>query len=148
MNKIEPKTSQIQFFVILRQIRLLAIAIILTLSLIFFTGLAVSGGNVNPSLSIYNLVTFILCPIFCAGSYLLKKNMLKKVTLLNFTKSYFSAIVLPYALSELGGIICITTSLFMNQNILYAAIGYAITILYLFFNFPREEDYKNFVERK
>jgi hypothetical protein len=146
MDKIEPKTSEIQFFVILRQIRLLAIAIILSLSLVFFTGLAVSGSYVNPSLALYNLVTFILCPFFCAGSYFLKKNMLKKVTLSNFTKSYFSAIVLPYALCELGGIICITTSLFMNQNILYAAIGYALTMLYLFFNFPREEDYRSFAE--
>jgi hypothetical protein len=146
MDKIEPKTSEIQFFVILRQIRLLAIAIILSLSLVFFTGLAVSGSYVNPSLAIYNLVTFLLCPFFCAGSYLLKKNMLKKVTLSNFTKSYFSAIVLPYALCELGGIICITTNLFMNQNILYASIGYALTMLYLFFNFPREEDYRSFAE--
>jgi hypothetical protein len=146
MDKMTPKTPEIQFLMIMRQIRLLGIAIIVTLSLIFFTGLAVSGSYVNPSLGIYNLVTFLLCPFLCVGSFLLKISMLKKVTMANFIKSYFNAIVLPFALSDLGGIICITTSLFVNQNILYAAIGFVITMLYLFLNFPREEDFKRFAE--
>jgi len=144
MDKIEPKTSEIQFLVIVRQIRLIGIAIIITLSMIFFMGLAVSGSYVSPALSTYNLVTLILCPLLCIGSYSLKKSMLKKVTLTNFTKYYFNAIVLPYALCDLGGILCITTSLFVNQNIPYALIGYVISMFYMFMNFPKIEDYKRF----
>jgi hypothetical protein len=144
MDKIEPKTSEIQFLVVVRQIRLIGIAIIITLSMIFFMGLAVSASYVNPALSRYNLVTLILCPLLCIGSYSLKKSMLKKVTLANFTKYYFNAIVLPYALCDLGGILCITTSLFINQNIPYALIGYVISMFYMFMNFPKIEDFKRF----
>jgi len=144
MDKIEPKTSEIQFLVIVRQIRLVGIAIIITLSLIFFAGLAVSGSYVNPALSAYNLVTLIICPLLCVGSYSLKRSMLKKVSITNFAKYYFNAIVLPFALCDLGGIICISTSLFINQNIPYALAGYAISMFYMFMNFPKEEDYKGF----
>jgi hypothetical protein len=70
--------------------------------------------------------------------------MLKKVTLTNFTKYYFNAIVLPYALCDLGSILCVTTSLFINQNIPYALAGYVISMFYMFMNFPKIEDYKRF----
>jgi hypothetical protein len=144
MDKIEPKTSEIQFLVVMRQARIIGIAIIISLSLILLTGLAVSGSYVNPELYTYNLFTLILCPILCISSYSLKKFMLKKVTIENFKKFYFNAIVLPFALCELGGILCITTSLFINQNILYALAGYAISIFYMYINFPKIEDYKGF----
>jgi len=145
MGKTEPKTSEIQFLVVVRQIRLIGIAIIITLSLIFFAGLAVSGSYINPAFSTYNLITLIICPLLCIGSYSLKRSMLKKVSIANFAKYYFNAIVLPFALCDLGGIICITTSLFINQNILYAAVGYVVSMLYMFMNFPKIEDYKKFV---
>jgi hypothetical protein len=70
--------------------------------------------------------------------------MLKKVTLANLSKTYFNAIVLPFALCDLGGILCITTSLFINQNIPFAITGYIVTLLYLLMNFPKIEEYSKF----
>ena len=144
MPKPEPKSTEMQFFLIVRQIRIIGIAIILTISLIFFSGLVVSGSNINKEYSTYNLVTLIICPVLCVCSFFLKNSMLKKVTLANLSKTYFNAIVLPFALCDLGGILCITTSLFINQNIPFAITGYIVTLLYLLMNFPKIEEYSKF----
>jgi len=146
MAKLEPKTSEMQFFMIVRQIRIIGIAIILTLALILVSGIFVSYSNVNPGYAIYNLVTLIICPVLCGASYFLRKAMMNRVTLTNFTKSYFNANVLPFALCEMGGIFCITSSLFINQNIPYALTGFVVTLIFMYLDFPRIEDYGNFKE--
>lgn len=147
MKNFDPKTSEMRFFLMVRQIRIIGIAIILTMTLILIAGIFVSGSYINKEYEALNLITLILCPLLCASSYFLKKSMLKKVTMLNFTKMYFNATILPFALCELGGIICITTSLFINQNIPYALAGYAVTLIFLLMNFPRIEDYREFKEQ-
>jgi hypothetical protein len=147
MKNFDPKTSEMRFFLMVRQIRIIGIAIILSMTLIFIAGFFVSGSYINKEYEALNLITLILCPLLCAGSYFLKKSMLTKVTMSNFTKMYFNATILPFALCELGGIICITTSLFINQNIPYALTGYAVTMVFLLMNFPRIEDYKEFKEQ-
>ena len=146
MKNFDPKTSEMRFFLMVRQMRIIGIAIILTMTLILIAGIFVSGSNINKDYALYNLVTLIICPILCGGSFFLRKSMPGKVTMKNFTKSYFNSIVLPFAMCELGGILCITTSLFINQNIPYALTGYAVTMIFLLMNFPRIEDYKEFKE--
>jgi len=146
MKNFDPKTSEMQFFLMVRQIRIIGIAIILSMTLIFVAGLFVSGSNINKEYGTLNLAALILCPLLCAGSYFLRKTMIGKVTMANFKKTYLTAIVLPFAMCELGGIVCITTSLFINQNILFALAGLIISLLYVLLNFPRIGDYKDFKE--
>ena len=129
---------------LVRQLKILAFAIIISLFVIFGAGIFVSGNNINPELHYLNLITLIGCSFFCVASLFIRRSMMKKITLENFFTKYFSTQVISYALCEFGGIFCLTTNLFVNQNILFASAGFGITALYVYLNFPKERDFGDF----
>ncbi len=136
--------QEVEMLIVARKIRYLGLVILLGVSIIFVMGLVVSGSNINPSLYYLNVVSLVFCLVLCAFSVPFKKVLMKKVTPENFEAKYFNAYVLPYALCDLGGLICITTSLFVNQNIIFAAAGYLSMTAAVIYNFPRFDDHKKF----
>lgn len=145
MNKDKGKLAkEVEMLIVARKIRYLGLVILLGVSLIFVMGLFVSGSNINPSLYYLNIASFVFCLVLCALSIPLKNIFMKKVTLENFEAKYFNAYVLPYALCDFGGLICITTSLFINQNIIFAAAGFLAMTAAVIYNFPKFDDHKKF----
>ena len=138
--------KEVELLIVARKIRYLGLVILLGVSLIFVMGLVVSATNINPQLYYLNVVSLIFCLVLCGFSVPLKNILIKKVTLDNFEAKYFNAYVLPYALCDFGGLICITTSLFVNQNIIFAAFGYFSMTAAVIYNFPKFDDHKNFRE--
>jgi hypothetical protein len=136
--------KEVEMLIVARKIRYLGLVILLGVTLIFVMGLVVSGSNINPSLYYLNVASLIFCLILCAFSIPLKNILMKKVTLGNFESKYFNAYVLPYALCDLGGLLCITTSLFINQNIIFASAGYFAMAAAVIYNFPKFDDHKKF----
>jgi hypothetical protein len=135
---------EVEILIIARKIRYLGLVILLGVSLIFVMGLVVSGSNINPQLFYLNVVSLVFCLVLCAFSVPLKNMLMKKVITEKFEAKYFNAHVLPYALCDLGGLICITTSLFVNQNIIFAAAGYFAMAAAVIYNFPKFDDHKKF----
>jgi len=138
--------KEIELLIVARKIRYLGLVILLGVSLIFVMGLVVSSSNINPSLYYLNVASLVFCLVLCGFSVPLKNVLMKKVTLNNFEAKYFNAYVLPYALCDFGGLICITTSLFVNQNIIFAAAGYFSMTAAVIYNFPKFDDHKKFRE--
>lgn len=136
--------KEVEMLIVARKIRYLGLVILLGVSLIFVMGLVVSGSNINPSLYYLNIASLVFCLILCAFSIPLKNILMKKVTLEKFEAKYFNAYVLPYALCDFGGLLCITTSLFINQNIVFASAGYFAMAAAVIYNFPKFDDHKRF----
>lgn len=136
--------KEVEVLIVARKIRYLGLVILLGVSLIFVMGLFVSGSNINPSLLYLNIASFVFCLVLCALSIPLKNILMKKVTPDNFEAKYFNAYVLPYALCDFGGLICITTSLFINQNIVFASAGFLVMAAAVIYNFPKFDDHKKF----
>jgi len=133
---------EIDIVLIARRTRFLGIAILIGVFLVFFMGLFVASTNVNKDYEILNHITFVFCVLTCAFSVFLKKKMFSKVNAKNYMSQYFNAHVLPFGLCDLGGLICITTSLFINVNFIYAIAGFTVTAIAMILNFPGAEDYK------
>jgi hypothetical protein len=111
------------------------------LTVIYLVGLFISGSNINKDLALLNLISLIICSMFCISSVYVKKMMLKKVNSQNFKNSYFTAHIIAYALCDAGGLFCIATNLFINQNLIYASFGILIALIYLWINMPKEDDF-------
>jgi hypothetical protein len=124
-----------------RRIRILGIAILLGVILVYGTGLLVSGNYINEELSAFNIVSFAFCCAFCVPSFFLKKSLLKKLDEKNFMSRYFNAHLIPFAMCDLGGLFCIATNLFVNQNLIYATAGFLVASAFIILNFPRSDDY-------
>jgi hypothetical protein len=133
---------EIDIVLIARRTRFLGIAILIGVFLVFFMGLFVASANINKDYEILNHITFVFCLITCTFSVFLKRNMFSKINAENYMSQYFNAHVLPFGLCDLGGLICITTSLFINVNFIYAIAGFTITAVAMTLNFPGAEDYK------
>ena len=140
MESEKPLKTEIEYDFVTRKIRILGIAIMVGLALIFAMGLFVAANNINKELGFLNHISVIICVFLCFGSFYIKKFMLKKVTKENFIKSYFNAHVVPFALCDFAGLFCITTSLFINFNLIYAAAGLFFSLLYVIANFPQRKD--------
>jgi hypothetical protein len=125
-----------------RRTRFLGIAILLGLLLVFVFGVIVSKDNIDKDLVFINYIGFVICVALCGMSVFLKKKMFQKVTAQNIATQYFSSYVLPFALCDAGGLICIMANLFINQNLVLATAGFLITAAAIVFNFPKEDDYK------
>ena len=138
--------KEVEMLIVARKIRFLGLIILFGVFLIFASGIFVSSTNINPHLEYLNISTFVFCLACCGFSVLLKKLLLKKVTNEKFEASYFNAHVLPFALCDLWGLLCITTSLFVNQNLLYASAGFLVMIGAVIYNFPRCDDHKRFIK--
>jgi hypothetical protein len=134
--------KEVEMLIVARKIRYLGLVILLGVTLIFVMGLVVSGSNINPQLFYLNVTSFIFCLVLCGFSIPFKNILMKKVTPDNFEAKYFNAYVLPYALCDFGGLICITTNLFINQNIIFAAFGYFAMAAAVIYNFPKFDDHK------
>lgn len=136
--------KEVEILIIARKIRFLGLIILFGVFLIYASGLLVSSTNINPHLEYLNIATFVFCLACCGLSILLRKLLLKKIKNDKFEASYFNAHVLPFALCDLGGLLCITTSLFVNQNIIYATAGFLVMIGAVIYNFPRFNDHERF----
>jgi hypothetical protein len=134
---------QMQLLVISRKIKVLGIAIMVGIFVIYVLGVFVSANNINKDLAVLNLASLIFCSVMCISSVYVRKALMKKVTMQNFQTKYFSAHIVAYAMCDAGGLFCITTNLFVNQNVIYASFGTLITLLYIYINFPKQEDLHN-----
>ena len=147
INNMENKSSlvkEVDIIFLARRIRILGIAILLGIILVYGMGLTVSGSYINDDLSAFNIVSFVFCCAFCVPSFFLKKSMLKKLNEKNFMSRYFNSHMLPFAMCDLGGLFCIATNLFVNQNLIYATAGFLIAVVFMILNFPRSDDYFKF----
>ena len=124
-----------------RRIRILGIAILLGILLVYGAGLLVSANYINTELSGFNIISFIFCCAFCFSSYFLKKSLLKNLNDKNFMSKYFNAHLIPFAMCDLGGLFCIATNLFVNQNLIYASAGFVLAVAFMILNFPKKDDY-------
>jgi len=122
-----------------RRIFFLGIAIIIGLVLIFLMGLFITPDSGN-EFEIYGIISVFICVGLCFLSFFLRKSLLKKINGENYMKVYFNAHVLPFALCDLGGLMAITTNIFINRNVLLALGGLVIAILYILLNFPKTND--------
>lgn len=134
--------KEVEMLIIGRKIRYLGLVIVFGVFLIYAMGLFVSSTNINPHLGYLNTGTFVFCLVLCALSIPMKKLLMKKIKKEKFEAGYFNAHVLPFALCDLGGLLCITTSLFVNQNLIYATAGFLVMIGAVIYNFPKFDDHK------
>ncbi len=136
--------KEVEVLIVGRKIRYLGLVILFGVFLIFTMGLFVSSTNINPHLAYLNTATLVFCILLCAFSIPLKNILMKKVKSEKFEAGYFNAHVLPFALCDLGGLLCITTSLFVNQNIVFATAGFLVMTGAVVYNFPKFDDHKKF----
>jgi len=147
MSKDSLMVKQIEFIVVSRRIRLLGITITVGIIIIYLFGLLVAGDNVKENFEIINFTTLILLVIISVFVFFLRKKMLAKVTISNFSNTYFNAHVIPFAILDFGALFCLTTNLFVNGNILYASAGLVISLVTMILNFPNE-DYFEILKEK
>jgi len=132
--------KEINFIIISRRIKLLGYVIITGMALVYIVGMLVSQSNIHPEKSFLNTPVTIAGIVLCTGSLYIRKNMLKKVTKDNFTASYFNAHIAAFVLCDMGALLSITTNLFVNTNLVMASVGVGVGLLYMWINFPRDED--------
>ena len=147
MAKDSLMAKQIEFIVVSRRIRLLGITISVGIFVIYLAGLFVANTNVKENFEIVNISTLFLLVLIFFITFALKKAMLKKVNLSNFSNTYFNAHVILYVVLDFGALFCLTTNLFVNGNILYATIALIISLLGMFMNFPNEDYFENLKEQ-
>ena len=131
---MDSKTSlklQIDFVFITKRIKILAVGIIVSIVFVFIMGLFVSYTNIRPEMYNLNILSIIICLVVGAAGLPIKKIMIKKVTPENFLNLYFNIHVVPLLLCDLGGLLCVSTNLFVNQNIFLAIGGIVISTIYI-----------------
>lgn len=134
--------KQINFIIVVRRIKILAIAIIVGITAIYFFGLLVADKNFKENFEPVNLLTLVFLAIAVPITLIIRKLLLEKVTLNNFAEKYFSAHIIIFAILDFAALFCLTTNLFVNGNILYATAGFVISLTGMFLNFPKEEDFR------
>lgn len=139
MSKDPSMVRQIEFIVVVRRIRLLGIAITIGLIVIYLSGMLVTQYNRRENFEMVNLLSLFLLLLSLLFSYVLRKQLLRKVNLSNIADKFFNAYVIPLAVLDFGALFCLTTNLFVNGNILYATIGVIISVAGMIFSFPSEE---------
>lgn len=135
-----PLKIQIEFAFVSKRIKILAIAIIVGIVVIFVAGLFTSKMSVYPIKEIYNIIAVIISIGLCILSYPVKRIMLKRINEKKFMPSYFNALIIPLALCDVGGLFGIVTNLFISVNILYAVICLFVSLLFIFLVFPVMKD--------
>jgi len=137
-NNKSPLVKEVDMVFMARRIRILGIAILLGIALVYGFGLSVAGNYKNEELAVFNLVSFIFCTALCLASFYVKKLMLKNLDGKNFVNRYFNGHVIPFAMCDLGGLFCIATNLFVNSNVIYASAGFLLSVVFIILNFPRK----------
>lgn len=140
MNSEISLVEEVKFTVVSRRIKVLGVAIMIGVFVIYLAGLFVTSSYVNKDLAVLNLISLIACTFLCIISVYIKKAMLKKINSQNFVNNYFTAHIIPFAIADAGGLFSITTNLFINSNIPYATVSIIVTLVYIFINFPRHDD--------
>jgi len=135
-----PMKVQIEFAFVSKRIRILAIAILAGIVIIFAAGIITSSMNVYPIKEFYNLIAVIISAVMCVSSLPVKRLMLKRVTEKKFMPSYFNALIIPLAMCDVGGLFGIVTNLFISVNIIYAIACLFISVLFIFLVFPNAKD--------
>lgn len=143
MEKNGILVKKIDILIIARRVRFLGIAIMVGIILVYGLGLFVSGNYINTELNNLNILSLLLTAVCCFPSFFFRNFLLKKINSKNFLTAYFNAHIVPFALCDMGGLFCVTTNLFVNQNIIYATTGLLVALLFLILNFPRADDYEN-----
>ena len=131
---------EVEFIVIQRKVRIIGIAILLGIVMAYIFALFVSGDNINPEMTILNLISLIFCFVICLSSFYARRFFLKAIDSNNFSNKYFTAYIITFALCDAGGLLCIIINLVLNQNIVYATTGLIISVFCVLINFPRKED--------
>ena len=147
---MDSKTSlklQIDFVFIAKRIKILAVGIIVSIVFVFAMGLFVSYTNIRPEMYNLNILSIIICFVVGAAGLPIKKIMIKKVTPENFLNLYFNIHVVPLLLCDLGGLLCVSTNLFVNQNIFLAIGGVVISTIYIMLVFPYKKDLQYIMEK-
>ena len=140
MEKDIPLKLEVEYAFVTRRIRILAIAIILGFIIVFVLGLFTPVEILSPDLNYLSYVSVILCAVLCVSSFYIKKLMLKNLKADNFLNSYFNIHAIPFAVCDLGGLLCIATNLFINRNLIYASGGLLIGVLYIIINMPKKTE--------
>ena len=134
--------KEVEFIVIQRKVRIIGIAILLGIIMVYVFALLVPVDNINPEMAILNLFSLIFCFAICLSSFYVKRFFLQTVNGKNFSNKYFTAYIITFALCDAGGLVCIIFNLVVNHNIVYATTGLIISVFCLLINFPRKDDMK------
>jgi len=149
MNNIqqnnEHETSivkEMELIVSNRKIRIIGIAIILGLVMVYTFALFVPIENIYPGMVMFNYISLIACFVLCFTSLNVRKILLKRMNSKSFSEKYSSAYILSFAQCDLGGLLCIITNLIINQNLIFATTGLFLPIVFILINFPRSDGVK------
>jgi hypothetical protein len=142
MSQDSIMVRQVKFIIVVRRIKTLGIAITIGIIAIYLFGLFVVSGNVKENFETVNLLTLIILLITIPLTLSIRKLMLKKVTVTDFTDKYFNVHIINFAIMDFAALFCITTNLFVNGIILYASIGIIVSVIGMILNFPKEEDFE------
>jgi len=145
LQKKERETSivkEVELIVNNRKIKIIGIAIIFGLVLVFAFALFVPVESNSPNMVMFNYISLIACFVLCFTSFNVRKILLKMVTSKNFSEKYSSAHIISFAQCDLGGLLCIITNLIINQSLIFATTGLLLSVFFILINFPRSDGNK------
>ena len=131
--------KEVELIVNNRKIKIIGIAIILGLIIIYAFALFVPVENIYPDMVMFNYISLIACFVLCFTSVNVRKLLLKKINSKSFSEKYSSAYILSFAQCDLGGLLCIITNLIINQNLIFATTGLLLSVFFILINFPRSD---------
>ena len=131
--------KEVELIVTNRKIKIIGIAIILGLIIIYTFALFVPVENIYPDMVMFNYISLIACFILCFTSVNVRKILLKRMNSESFSEKYSSAYILSFAQCDLGGLLCIITNLIINQNLTFATTGLLLSVFFILINFPRND---------
>lgn len=147
MNSDNKMSVQVGLLYMVKRTRLIGLVIIGGILIIYAIGAVMRQAVAEKEYDYLNTVTFVFCILLCAASVIVRSRMMAKVNSKNFSSTYFAANILPFALCDAGGIICITMSLFVNWNLIYATAGLLVMVIAIVYNLPKESDIAEISER-
>jgi len=139
-NPVVPLKRQIDFVFVSKRIRILVIAIIIGMIIIFVAGTFTPTVDIYPQFGMYGLLSVAVSAFLCIISIPVKRILLKKIKPENFIQGYFNASIISLALCDVGGLFGIATNLFLSYNFIYAITCLVIALLYIGLIFPNKKD--------
>jgi hypothetical protein len=137
MERKPSMKEEIEIIIVARRIRLLGVIILVGIVLIYVMGLLIPAGEGLGGLNELNLVSLIFAIVLCPSSVFIKDLIIKKNP--SDLNTYFNAYIIAFAVCDFGALICITTNLFINENILFATAGLIVSVSSMYFLFPKEK---------
>lgn len=134
--------KEVELIVTNRKIKIIGIAIILGLVIIYTFALFVPVENIYPDMVMFNYISLIACFVLCFTSFNVRKILLKRMNSKKFSEKYSSVHILSFAQCDLGGLLCIITNLIINQNFIFATTGLFLSVFFILINFPRSNGVK------